>query len=130
MDPVYMSKLESGFLEELGELRKLALAGVGPPPPLQIGSLPEPKTNSWGMREGEGVLGKLKRSYTEGTHAQGPARNTSGGRTMGNLELGMRNVFKTRIGKAIGIGGAVLGAGAIAHKVLSKPSQPQPPQQG
>jgi hypothetical protein len=111
--------MRESFFEELEELRKLAISGISPPtaPPSA------PQVNSWGMREGEGVLQHLKNAYTGGKNA--PYTVRAGQRTPGAFERGMRGVFKNPIGKALGIGGAVIGAGAIAHKMFSKPTSPQ-----
>lgn len=165
MDPVYMTKMSSAFIEELTELRKLAyetaprLPGVPPPIPADaVAKAPGMFTRGrQAMGEGFQTMGNVvggsgpmaqrmgaPAGQTLGQHLRGAweggkiptIENVAGkagqaAKTVtrgGGMLGGLKAVAGTRFGKMLGAVGAVGTAGALAHKVLSRPKQPAYPQ--
>ena len=141
MDQIYMTRLGSAFIEELTAIRKMAQAAP-PAPPAAAGPGAFTRGKQF-MGEGFGHLGTLIGGQGPVAQRMGAPAGTGlwqhmknvfqGGRTPienvagesvtrgGGILGGLKAVAKSPLGKAGLAGGALLGAGALAHKLFSRP---------
>jgi len=153
MDHVYMTRMGSAFIEELTELRKMAMplpipanaaAAAGPGALTRgrqfmgegFGHLGNtiggqgPMAQRMGAPAGTGLWQHTKNLFQEGRipTAQSVAGTAGKAETVmrgGGILGGLKAVAKSPLGKAGIAGGALIGAGALAHKLFSRP-KPQP----